>query len=160
MLENGEFTGWKGEGGGNPSFIVCAVSLIGFVCVWECAWTEAEGWEMNLKHHCPLFAVPPAAGWAWRWVGLFCKQIHTSFSLWTQDFLIFQEETEKTVLVFTLERKTKAIQFRSCDAATASLLLSGFPRSCLHFDGFCLLSARGKTDHYSKLRLDSLSYLP
>jgi len=33
MLENGEFTGWKGEGGGNPRFIVWAVSIILFYFV-------------------------------------------------------------------------------------------------------------------------------
>lgn len=31
MLENGEFTGWKGEGGGSASFMLCAGSIIGFL---------------------------------------------------------------------------------------------------------------------------------
>ena len=59
MLENGEFTGWKGEGGGNPSFIVCAVSIIVFFVSGNVLGQAREGRD---EFETPLspFAVPPA----------------------------------------------------------------------------------------------------
>lgn len=81
MVENGEFTGWKGEGEGNPSFIVWAVLIIGFLCVWECAWVGEGGREMNSKHSCPPLQSHLLLNRFGGEQGLFCTHICTSLSL-------------------------------------------------------------------------------
>jgi len=58
MLENGEFTGWKEDGGGNPSFIICAVFIV-FLCLGMCLDRERGARDEFETPLSPL-AVPPA----------------------------------------------------------------------------------------------------
>lgn len=144
-------------GRGKPKlYCMCCVNYWVF-CVWECAWTGEGRREMNLKHLCPPLRSHLLLNRFGGEQGLFCAQICTSLSLWTQDFIIFQEEREKGALVFTLETKIKAIQFCACNAATVSPFSQAFHSLVCILMGFVCFLPEGKADAKKSGRVSALA---
>lgn len=110
---------------------------------------------MNLKHPCPPLQSYLLLN---RFGGEQGYSVHTCAPLIVNSRLHhFLKRERKTCCGFCVGEKNQSDTILCLPCCYCVALLSGFSWACLHFDGFCLLSARGKADAKKSRRVSALA---
>lgn len=128
-------------GRGKPKLYCMCCRLLVFLCLGMCL-DRGGGAEMNLKHPCPPLQSHLLLN---RFGGERGYSVHTCAPLVVNSGLHhFLKRERKTCCGFCVGEKNQSDTILCLRCCYCVALLSGFSWACLHFDGFCLLSARGE----------------